>query len=68
MTTKKSNGKKNMSCDFCGKQVMRDNFCYISFYHIYDNTVCVNCAKHLPGRCPVCGEIKGSCKHKEADE
>ena len=68
MKKKRSNGKNDIWCDYCNTQVMRDGFCYKSFFYIYGDYVCVNCAKHLPGRCPVCGEIKGSCKHKEVND
>lgn len=68
MIRKKSNSKNDIWCDYCKYQVMRDNFCYRSFFYIYGDCVCRECAKSFPDRCPVCGEMKGNCQHKEADD
>lgn len=67
MILKKSSGKQDMRCDYCNRQVMRDNFCYVSFFYIHGDVVCKDCAKMFPGRCPVCGEIKGNCRHITVD-
>lgn len=69
MKKKNSNGKPDVWCDFCNYHVMRDGFCYKSFYLINEAYVCRDCARLLPGRCNVCGELKGNCNcsHKEVD-
>lgn len=68
MKKKSSNGKSDVWCDFCNYHVMRDNFCYKSFYRINEADICRDCAKFLPGRCKICGEMKGNCQHRDINE
>ena len=53
-------------CSICGIS-LEDNagVCLIGYWWIENRAVCKECAKKLPGRCPVCGDYKGWCSHKE---
>lgn len=60
-------GMKYFECSMCGCQTESVNTgeCLKTYYIIERKAVCEDCAKKLPGRCPVCGDIKGWCNHKE---
>ena len=58
-----------MSYGHCSKchRVLEDTngVCLIGYFLIDGKPVCKECAKKMKGRCPVCGDYKGLCKHKE---
>ena len=53
-------------CSQCHRAIEDTNgVCLITYFLINGKPVCKECAKKIKGRCKVCGEIKGWCKHKE---
>lgn len=58
-----------MSCAIC-QRPLEDvaGVCLITYYLIDGKCICKECAKKMKGRCPVCGDYKGWCKHKESKE
>ena len=40
----------------------------LAIYLIDGKCICKECAKKMKGRCPICGDYKGWCKHKEKKE
>lgn len=58
-----------MSYGHCSKchRALEDTagVCLITYYIINGKAVCKECAKKMKGRCLVCGDYKGWCKHKE---
>lgn len=59
-------GMYTRECSICGKSLEDINgVCLIKYWWINGKPVCKECAKKLAGRCSICGEFKGWCKHKE---
>lgn len=53
-----------INCDICSHVLQDGKYCYMTYYLINGVPVCRECAKYLPNRCPICGEL--NCRrHKD---
>ena len=56
----------NYNCQKCGRKINNDYFLidfHITKTYTQTRMICKECAKKMKGRCKVCGEANGCCKH-----
>ena len=52
------------NCSECNRVLEDTNgVALITYYIINGRAICKNCAKKMKGRCEICGDYKGWCKH-----
>ena len=57
-------------CSVCNCTIenMDEGICIKTYYLINNKPVCIDYAKRMKGRCPICGDVKGWCSHNEKEK